>query len=188
MAAPEYVPAEFGDRPRVYTSPPRRRAPWRAERPGDFAGEERQPEGEHLGSQGPDQGYALKLARRFRDQLHLQPGESEEDAEAGAVLVALKRASRFGRAPIIHDLRVAFTIWGFLDANPPAELLELRRGLFAGAHHPHHYAHARHIPDHVDRELLGGTPEEITDRYPARWRELVSTGPGTATAAGPPTG
>ena len=27
----------------------------------------------------------------------------------------LKRASLFGRAPVVHDLTVAFTLWGFLD-------------------------------------------------------------------------
>ena len=54
----------------------------------------------------------------------MQPGESVDDAVSGCTAVALRRASLYGRAPVIHDLRIAFTIWGFLDAAPPAELVD----------------------------------------------------------------
>src|SRR5690349_6985613 len=120
MSAPEYVPRPAAEHPRVYESPPRRLGAWTNDRPGDFQG--RQPTGPGLGSPGPDQGYVLKLARGFEGQLWLAEGEHEEDAVHGGIAVALKRASLFGRAPVIHDLTVAFSIWGFL-AEPPAELL-----------------------------------------------------------------
>ena len=73
--------------------------------------------GARLGFQGPDQGYALTLAARLRPEVHVQAGESVDDAVAGCTAVALRRASLYGRAPVIHDLRIAFTIWGYFDAD-----------------------------------------------------------------------
>ena len=117
-------------------------SPWLADRPADIAG--RQPAGPRLGYQGPDQGYALTLAARLRPELHVQSGEHVDDALAGCTAVALRRASMFGRAPVIHDLRIACTIWGFLDPSPPAELVDLRRPLFDGvANTLHHYDELR---------------------------------------------
>ena len=52
--------------PKYYESPPRADGSWRAERPGDCPG---QPPGDGLGSQGPDQGYALKLVKQFAGQV-----------------------------------------------------------------------------------------------------------------------
>ena len=62
---------------------------WLPERPGEMV-DEGQPRGDRLGHQGPDQGYALPLARRFEGKLTLTPGEHEKDALAGAVAVALE--------------------------------------------------------------------------------------------------
>src|ERR1019366_8556402 len=84
-----------------------------------------QPTGTLLGSPGPDQGFALKLARRFEDRLVLAPGESVEDAIAGCTAVAMRRSARFGRAPVVHDLTFGFTLWGFLG-GAPADLVEAR--------------------------------------------------------------
>ena len=97
-----------------YSSPPQRVRSWRADRPGDLPNAPL-PSGGGYGHQGPDQGYALNLAKRFIPLLKLQPGESVNDVMAGCVTVALKRASLFGRAPLAEDLRVAFAHWGFLD-------------------------------------------------------------------------
>ena len=63
MAAPEYVPVKPMDDVRTYESPPRRPDPWLAQRPGDL--KTGQPRGVHFGNPGPDQGYALVLARRL---------------------------------------------------------------------------------------------------------------------------
>ena len=113
MAAPQFVPVSPVDRPRSYESPDHVPAAWRADRPAEVSGP--QPAGAQLGYQGPDQGYGLLLAERFRDRLQLQAGEDVDDAITGCLGVALRRASSFGRAPTIHDFTVAFTIWGFLD-------------------------------------------------------------------------
>ena len=85
---------------------------------------------------GPDQGYALPLASRLRPQLVLSDAERADDALTGCTAIGMRRASMFGRAPVIHDLRIAFTIWGFLDPAPPAELVALRVGTFEGVADP----------------------------------------------------
>ena len=167
MAAPEYVPSSPVDKPRVYESPPWSGDQWLADRPGDLAG--RQPLGPRLGYPGPDQGYVLKLARRFEDRLQLDETESVDDVISGCSAVALKRASLFGRAPSVHDVTVAFTVWGYL-ASPDPELLRLRRPLFEEAANPHHYMERRRIADLVPQAVLRLTPDEVTRQATADWR------------------
>ncbi len=171
MAAPEHVPVDRNQPVRGYTSPPRRPAPWLAIRPGEVV-DDGQPRGARLGHQGPDQGYALTLARRFEGKLTLATGEHERDALAGAVGVALKRASLYGRAPVVHDLTVALTAWGFLD-EAPAELVERRRRLFEEVSHPHHYVGARRIVDLVPDATLRLTPGQVSQAHRADWRSLL---------------
>lgn len=168
MAAPEYVPVKPMDDVRAYESPPRRPDSWRAERPGDLVGN--QPRGERLGSQGPDQGYALKLVDDMFLPVLRPGGLHPADAIAGCVAIAMKRASIFGRAPIAHDLRLAFALFGFLDDDASAELVALRERSFAGISHPHHYGEARAIVDAVPESTLR---RKHTDVRAADWRELL---------------
>ncbi len=172
MAAPEYVPRRPTDAPRSYSSPPRRPESWESDRPAEVV-EAGQPRGSRLGNQGPDQGYVYKLVHQFDDRLHLQPGENREDAVVGCVGVALKRASRFGRAPMVHDLTVAFTVWGFLDPDPPADLLERRRALFEEVRNPHHYPQQRAIADAVPDEVLRLPHTAVVEGYEAGRRQLA---------------
>lgn len=167
MAAPDYVPVTAADRVRpVEQLPPARR--WALARPGEIRGL-RPPEGDRFGTTGPDQGYALKLARRFIDRLELKKGEHADDAIAGCLGVALKRAALFGRAPVIFDLEHAFTLFGFLG-DAPGELLERRVALFTGA--SHHYWEQRDIVDLVPEATLRMTPAEVRSGL-SRWRELI---------------
>jgi len=153
MAAPRYVPQPaVRSTGRAYTGPLRRLGPWHADRPGEVVGG--QPRGERLGSQGPDQGYALRLARGFTARLRLGAGEHAADVVAGCVGVALKRAALFGRAPMAGDLELAFSIFGFLDESPTGERLDERRRLFAEASHHHHYVEVRRIADLVPEGVL----------------------------------
>ncbi len=158
-------------KPRGYTSPDHVPEGWKPDRPADLTG--RQPEGPRLGYQGPDQGYGLVLAERFRGRLHLQPGEQEDDAIRGGLGIALRRASLFGRAPVIHDLTVAFTVWGWLDPEPPDELIARRRRMFEGVGHPHHYAEGRALVDSVPEATLRLLPVDVQSAYPGRWRDLL---------------
>lgn len=142
-----------------------------AERPGDLTGE--QPTGERFGTPGPDQGYSLKLARTFSDRLHT--GNLDHgDVVAGCVAVANKRAGLYGRAPIVHDLTSAFTIWGFLDESPDPELVELRERLFPQVASEHHYPERREIVDLVPAEALRRPHAEILTDYQTEWRTNLS--------------
>jgi hypothetical protein len=170
VAAPDYVPVSLADLPRQEDAP---KPPdsWRADRPGDLRGP--QPSGPKLGSQGPDQGFALGLARRLEDQIYLFEGESKEDAIAGAVAVAMKRASLFGRAPVIYDLEHAFRLFGFIGTAPP-DLVMFRRKLFDGARH--HYWDQRAIVDSAPIETLQLTPAQVKERMPD-WKSLLALHP-----------
>ncbi len=173
MAAPEYVPVSPVARPRSYESPDHVPGAWMADRPAEVVGP--QPVGARFGYQGPDQGYALKLAdEQLKPRLQLADGEHAADAVTGCVGIAMRRASMYGRAPTIHDLTIAFTIWGFLDPSPPAELVELRGRVFVGVGHvTQHYAEGRAIVDAVPEATLRMTPTQVRDAYPARWQDLI---------------
>jgi hypothetical protein len=168
VAAPDYVPVSLNELPRV-TEPIPAAGHWRADRPGDLKG--RQPVGPRLGRPGPDQGYALRLAHRFEDRLELTPTEDKDDAIAGCLGVATKRASIFGRAPVIWDLELAFTLWGFLG-GAPEELIAFRLPLFESAKHD--YEAQRDIADRVPEDTLRMKPEDIRHGLPA-WRGLIQT-------------
>jgi hypothetical protein len=87
--------------------------------------------------------------------------------------VALRRASLFGRAPVVHDLTVALTVWGFLG-EAPAELVQLRTKLFEEVAHPHHYAELRRIVDLVSEDTLRMTPQQVAQAHRADWRSLLT--------------
>lgn len=172
MAAPQFAPVPPLDDARGYASSPVVPAQWMPDRPAEIVGF--QPDGPWLGFQGPDQGYALKLATLFRDRVHLQPGERFDDAVRGCLGIALRRASEFGRAPVIHDLTIAFSIWGFLDQAPPADLLAERLRRFGGLENlAHHYEQARTLVDQVPDTTLRMTPQQVAAAGTQRWRELT---------------
>jgi len=145
---------------------------WSPDRPGIVDG--LQPQGDRLGSQGPDQGYALTIAKKLAPKVKLSADEDLDDAIRGCVLIALRRASLFSRAPVVHDLDIAFTMWGFYDDKPPAELVARRTDLFEGVGNVnHHYSAGRKIADLVPESTLRLTPSAVADAYPARWQELT---------------
>lgn len=168
MPQPEFVPVKQVDKVRgeaLIPSPDE----WRADRPAEitsvFA-----PTGTALGNPGPDQGYALKLAQALKPGLKLAKGEHAEDAIAGCLAVALNRAALFGRAPVIYDLELAFTVWGFLG-EPPEDLVAFRKPLFEAA--SHHYWDQRAISDAVPESTLRLSHKEVAARQ-AEWRELIT--------------
>lgn len=174
MAAPEYVPTDPTARLRAYTSAPRRPEAWMADRPGEL--HEGQPRGDRLGAPGPDLGFALKIARGFDDRLVLAEGEDHHDVVGGGVAIAMKRASLFGRAPVVHDLTVAFTVWGFLG-EAPDDLVTARKALFSGVGHvAHHYVELRNLVDAVPDETLRLTPAQVEAAHRSDWHSLVDLG------------
>lgn len=171
MAAPEFVPSASTG-PKHYTSPPQRAGAGSAARPGETFGAPVQ-SGGRLGAQGPDQGFALTLTKVFKNKLELTPGEYIGDVNSGCVGVATKRASLFHRAPVVHDLRIAYTLFGFLDEKPAKDLVAFRKEAFAEVHYSFHYFERRAIADLVSDEVLAQTPDQVASRYRADWRDQL---------------
>ena len=166
MAQPEFVPLHAADRVR---SPERLPAHggWRQDRPAELLSPEL-PKGHRFGSPGPDQGYGLTLAKRFEERLELADGEHGEDAVTGCLGVGLRRASIFGRAPVIHDMELAFTMFGFLGGAPP-DLVAFRAPLLRGA--AHSYWVQRDVVDKVAEPTLRLTPAQARDKL-SEWRSF----------------
>jgi hypothetical protein len=167
MTQPDYVPLIDVDevRPTDRLRTPR---PWTPSRPGDVGATGPRP-GRRLGTPGPDQGFALGLARRFESRLALAEGEEVADAVQGCLGVALRRAALFGRAPVVHDCEHAFRLFGFLGSAPD-DLVRFRRPLFQAA--SHHYWDQRRIADLVSEETLRLTPAEVAAKL-ADWQSLL---------------
>lgn len=171
MAAPKSAPAGANES-LYYSSPAVVPSAWDPDRPGLVDG--LQPAGPGLGAQGPDQGFALTIATRLGPKVRLQGRERLDDAIRGCVLIALRRASLFSRAPVVHDVNLAFTIWGFFDENPPEDLIGRRPMLFEGIGNVnHHYAEGRALADLVPESTLRLTPQQAAEAYPANWRALT---------------
>lgn len=90
----------------------------------------------------------------------LAPSEREEDALAGCLAIAMRRSALFGRAPVVHDLRAALSLWNYL-MPASAELTALRSRVFASVASVHHHTERRAIVDAVPEDVLRATPEQI---------------------------
>jgi hypothetical protein len=132
-----------------------------------------QPQGQALGYQGPDQGYVLRLSRLLKERIFLKEGEDPNDVEKGCIQIALKRASLYGRAPVIHDLDIAYRLWGFLGDSPQLDLLDYRLKRFKGVRQRHGYQDLRDLVALVPEPTLRLTPEEIERRHEADWTSLL---------------
>jgi len=163
MAIDPYVAATREGQPRRRASMPPAK-PWRADRPGDI--DTHHPQGGSFGHQGPDQGYAFKLAGLFEDRASLVRGERWEDVEYGVAEVACRRASSFGRAPIKDDVELGLLAWGFLTEGVPPQLIDAlvaaRRPLFSDVIHDH--TRQRKIAGAVPEGILRMTPSEARAR------------------------
>jgi len=131
-----------------------------------------------LGIPGPDQGYALELARRFDDRLVLEPGEHASDVLAGAVAIALRRAALFGRAPVAADVELPLRLFKYIVDDegtwPSSQLVEWRREHFAGA--ARDYWRRRALADSIAESTLRLKPATIAERLesePGSWSQLV---------------
>ena len=184
MAAPANVP-KTDSPPKIYQSPPRRPEPWTAVRPGEVVGTDTSnnpAKFDHsdtlkLGYQGPDQGYALKLAQRFASAVTVAPGEWVDDALAGCSAVALRRASLFGRAPVVQDLRLALELFGFMSESDATQidtdLTDWRRDVFAGAAGHHGYEVRGRLVAMIPEATLRGTPLAVAEARDEDWRRAV---------------
>jgi hypothetical protein len=156
MTQPTFVPIAEADqvRPARHLQVP---GPWTASRPAELVGPTMR-RGADIGTPGPDSGFALRLARRFEEQLQLDEGESAHDVLLGVALVGSKRAALLGRAPCIHDVRLALDLWGFLQ-DAPADVRAARRVAFSSISHD--YAAQRALVDSVPEAALRLSPDEV---------------------------
>ena len=167
MPTDPFVVPSPGDAPRQQqnlapgvTLPPAQR--WMADRPGDLHGG--QPRGEMLGSPGPNIGYALTLVHRARNRIALAPHEHMDDASAVVGEIAMKRASSYGRAPVIADVECAMLVLGYQGGCAP-DFAEWRVQEIEGAHHE--YARRRVFCDAVPVDALRLAPQALAPRVEA---------------------
>ena len=125
------------------------------------------PEGAYVGSPGPNQGFALTIARRLGHDAVLSTGEDLHDVEVGVAAIACRRAAMFGRAPSVYDVRHALGVFGYLD-TAPSELVEVRRARFSGVGHS--YPLVRTLADSVPASTLALSPREALE---LEWREAI---------------
>jgi hypothetical protein len=145
--------------------PPAR--PWRADRPGDVHGQP--PSDSLLGVPGPDIGYALLLVERVRDRLALAPHEHRADAEAVVGELAMRRASSYGRAPVMADVECSMLVLGYQGGVAP-DFAKWRVLIVSGAHED--YWRRRAICGAVDRDALRLVPAALAPRVTDARRQL----------------
>lgn len=153
-------------------------AAWEPHRPGESRPAPHARDAAGLGIPGPDQGYALGLADRFKARLVLEPGEHAEDVLAGAVAIALRRAALFGRAPVTADVELALGLFKYVIGDegtwPTSELAAWRRERFAGA--AHDYWRRRRLADMIPESTLRLKASTVVKRLeaePGSWAPLA---------------
>jgi hypothetical protein len=132
VTQPRFTPIEARDEVRAakHLDPPR---PWTTHRPGEYRPGEASVRS-RIGTVGSDQGYALRLAEGIKSSVVLGHGEHLDDALAVAIQVALRRAERFGRAPVRGDLDAAIALLSY-DRPIGDAAAAARRAIVTGAAH-----------------------------------------------------
>jgi hypothetical protein len=172
MTQPKFAPvAESGEVREAYKLPVAHE--WVSHRPSDYTPVPNAVHRPNTGIPGPDQGYALHLAERFADRLVLTDVEHAEDVLTGAVMIGLRRASMYGRAPVSHDIELALHLFGYLG-GAPEELVETRERLLAGISHD--YWQQRDLADLVPEATLRLPLAQVREALKAdssSWRLLT---------------
>jgi hypothetical protein len=168
MAQPDYVPSVLDDRvrPSSRLSTP---GHWVQDRPAELLSL-RPPSGAGYGTTGPDLGFGLKLAKRVAERAVLAQGEHSADAIAGCFASGARRASVSHRAPVVHDMEWAFTLWGFFP-GAPSDLVAHRQHIFAGA--ARDYDRQRAIAGVVQEDALRLSPRDMKAGL-GEWRKWLA--------------
>ena len=172
MPTDPFVAADLDDTPRhdqnlaVGVSVPAAKR-WVADRPGDLHGG--QPRGDLLGAPGPNVGYALQLTHRASARFALAPHEHLDDAMSVVGEVAMKRASSFGRAPVMDDVECALLLLGYQGGCAP-DFAAWRADMVVAAHHD--YRVRRILCDGVDLDVLRRIPGSLVERIEMLRRDI----------------
>jgi len=166
VSAPEYAPSSPFDAPRPgeFDRMPIPR-PY-VVRPNEQATIPQRPT---FGTPGPDAGYALHLARTLEGRLELAVNERASDALAAGCVLAMKRAARFGRAPIKRDVEVGLAALGYLG-DAPCGLVAWRSHELFGIATDYHLQ--RRLADGCAATLLTASVEQVRTMLP-RWRQML---------------
>jgi hypothetical protein len=127
MATPEYVPlpplVNVRLKDFVGIAPPRRLPHRPVDRP-----EPREP---GFGVPCPDAGYGYLLGHELAGRLVVGADEDREDAHWAAATVAVRRAGRAGRAPLVADFEVGRELLGY-DGTAPESFERWRAAWLRG--------------------------------------------------------
>lgn len=104
-----------------------------------------------MGSAGPSGGFALKLVHEQLAKMVMSDDEEAADIAIGLGVLVSKRASIFGRSPIIFDVHFFEVLFG-LDGTQDQSLIEFRKMFFRGA--AHSYLVQRQLADAVPESTL----------------------------------
>lgn len=136
---------------------------WLATRPGDTFKERDSDQDILLGNAGPNIGYALKLARLRIEHLFLLDSEHEHDVEVLLSEIAMRRAARFGRAPVVKDIEFAAHLLGYEQKATSGEE-KWRPRLVHGTGHD----------EHKRRRIVNSIPQEIIEGAELASKEMIS--------------
>jgi hypothetical protein len=164
MSTQDFVAKNRHDRPRHEQNMPEgvevpTPLPWVAGRPGDEAIAPVVPEGEYYGHPGPSIGFAMTLVNRQWDNIVLVDHEHRHDVEPLLAEIAMRRASFYGRAPIIDDVKLAIKILSY-DAAPTQGEEKWRPHLVHDCGHNEHRRRA--IVNSIPEEIIEGQQDDIS--------------------------
>jgi hypothetical protein len=74
---------------------------------------------------------------------------------------------------VIHDLEIAYRVWGFLDDEADPRLVQERSRWFEGVSETHHYSDVRRLVAIVSSETLQMSPEAVQDQHASDWKALL---------------
>lgn len=174
MATEPFVP-EHRDSVYVDDELPPAKA-WYARRPGEIAFD---PDAEMYGFVGPDAGYVGTLIPLFESQIRPEVANREDIIAAGKA-IGMRRAARYGRAPIAEDLEIAFNVLGAFD-DVPGDWSSVRAEIdehIRGFRYPIAAGRATEFAESIPPDWIDPKPPALRDR-------LAAEGPTAAFAAAP---
>lgn len=142
---------------------------WTPARPGDSLDDSRS-ESEHLlGNAGPNVGYALSLIAHQRDNIVLAAHEHAHDVEPLLGEIAMRRASHFGRAPMMGDVTFAMKLLSY-DVEPTQGEEKWRPRLVHDCGHNEH--RRRIIVNSIPEEIVEGSHVDVKAAISGWWEKL----------------
>lgn len=142
---------------------------WLASGPGYVGKDQIIRHGKLIGHAGPNIGFAITLAKRASKNWYLVKGEHIEDVEILLAEIAMRRASFFGRAPIVGDIGFASHLFGF-HGEPEQGEEHWRPKFVHGTGHDEHKR--RIIVNSIPEEIISGNAELNHETISGWWEQI----------------